>query len=102
MFNGIEMSDTLLDFFGNLLESNVQASDIYVPFTNANDFSIETCLIPNTHIYFPAITSRAYYDTRYARYRKKLNDFGIRAISTFALVDPEKDKNHIGEFLVKV
>lgn len=28
--------------------------------------------------------------------------YGFRAISTFALVDPKKDKNHTGEFLVKI
>ena len=39
---------------------------------------------------------------KYRKYRKLLSKYGITAISSFALVDPEKDKNHTGEYLVKV
>ena len=73
-----------------------------MPFTNANDFSIEVALIPNTHPDFRQITSRAYYDTQWAKYKRLLKSYGISAISTFALVDPKKDKNHTGEYLVKI
>ena len=31
-----------------------------------------------------------------------MKSYGISAISTFALVDPKKDKNHTGEYLVKI
>ena len=75
---------------------------MYVPFTNANDFTTEVSLIPNTHSDFRAVTSRAYYDMRYRKYRHLIAKYGITAISSFALVDPEKDKNHTGEYLVKV
>ena len=73
-----------------------------MPFTNANDFSIEVALIPNTHPDFRQITSRAYYDTQWSQYKRLLKSYGISAISTFALVDPKKDKNHTGEHLVKI
>lgn len=59
-------------------------------------------LIPNTHPDFRAITSRAYYDTVYIQYRNALRKHNITAIATFAEVDPQKDKNHTGKFLVKV
>ena len=75
---------------------------LYIPFTTANDFSIEVALIPNTHPDFRQITSRAYYDMQWAKYKRMLKSYGITAISTFALVDPEKDKNHTGEYLVKI
>lgn len=76
--------------------------DLYVPFTNANDFTSEIALVPSNRKYFRATTSRAYYDEQYAKYRKMLRKYGISAISTFAIVDPEKDKNHTGWYWVKV
>ena len=49
-FQGIRLSETLLDYFKKVMDNNGSASDeIYVPFTNANDFSAEIALIPNTH-----------------------------------------------------
>ena len=49
-FQGIRISETLLDYFKKVMDNNGSASDeIYVPFTNANDFSAEIALIPNTH-----------------------------------------------------
>lgn len=78
------------------------ADGVYVPFTNANDITNEISLIPNTHPDFRPITSRAYYDKEYSKYKKLLRKYGISNISTFALVDQNKDKTHTGKFLVKV
>ena len=69
---------------------------------NSNDFGVEVSLISNTHPDFPPITSRAYYDTKYIDYIELFKKNNIKMISTFALVDSEKDKNHTGKFLVKV
>ena len=48
------------------------------------------------------MSTRAYYDMKYREYMSDMSRYGIHAISTFALVDPDKDKNHTGQFLVKV
>lgn len=102
VFQGIRISKTLLEYFKKVMDKGSVSDDIYVPFTNANDFSAEVALIPNTHPDFRPITSRAYYDTKWAQYKRLLKEYGITAISTFALVDPKKDKNHTGEYLVKI
>lgn len=112
VYQGARLSKSLLGYFKDILDSafnedttpneNFDIGQVYVPFTNANDFTTEVSLIPNTHPDFRAVTSRAYYDMRYRKYRHLLAKYGITAISSFALVDPEKDKNHIGEYLVKV
>lgn len=106
VYQGIRVSKTLLEYFGEVVDNyhrpQQDKKELYVPFTNANDFSAEVALIPNTHPDFRPITSRAYYDTKWAQYKRLLKEYGITAISTFALVDPKKDKNHTGEYLVKV
>ena len=48
VYLGPRISKTLLDYFKQIVDSG-STSNIYVPFTNANDFSIEVALIPNTH-----------------------------------------------------
>ena len=112
VYQGARLSKSLLGYFKDILDSafnedttpneNFDIGQVYVPFTNANDFTTEVSLIPNTHPDFRAVTSRAYYDMKYRKYRHLLAKYGITAISSFALVDPEKDKNHTGEYLVKV
>ena len=115
MYQGVKMSDSLLGYFESVfnecvdggngsVRQNWSVDDLYVPFTNANDFTTETALVPNTHPDFRPITSRAYYDRKYIQYHGRLDHFGIRSISTFALVDeaPGKGKNHVGRYLVKV
>jgi hypothetical protein len=99
VFQGPRLSSTLLDYFSKVSEND--GSEIYIPFTNANDFSMEVSLIPNTHPDFRQITSRAYYDTKWAQYKRLCQKYGFTNIATFALVDAKKDKNHTGEFLVK-
>lgn len=99
VFQGPRLSSTLLDYFSKVMEND--GSEIYIPFTNANDFSMEVSLIPNTHPDFRQITSRAYYDTKWAQYKRLCQKYGFANIATFALVDAKKDKNHTGEFLVK-
>lgn len=101
-YQGARLSETLLEYFSKVLDSMDSPETVYVPFTNANDFTTEVSLIPNTHPDFRAITSRAYYDTMYIQYRNALRKHNITAIATFAEVDPKKDKNHTGRFLVKV
>lgn len=76
--------------------------DVYLPSTSENDIDTEVALIPNVHKRFKAITSRAYYDKQYLDYKDTLERFNINAISSFALVSPKKDKNHIGRYLLKV
>ena len=112
MYQGARLSKTFLEYFKEILdnafdeEGKVKADfdigEIYVPFTNANDFTNEIALVPNTHADFSPITTRAYYDKDYMNYLERLAFHGITAISAFALVDPAKDKNHTGEFLVQV
>ena len=118
VFQGARLSETLLGHFSELMcddstESRLvdstesefadsTASGIYVPVTNANDFSMEVALIPNTHPDFRQITSRAYYDTKWAQYKRLCQKYDFDNIATFALVDAKKDKNHTGEFLVKI
>ena len=110
MFQGVVFSDSILQFFDRLFNAGFKKDgldedamkEVYVPFTNANDVKMDVALIPNTHPDFRPIVPRAYYDKAYRKYRKRLKKHGIRFISTFALVDPEKDKNHTGEILVKV
>ena len=101
MYQGIKMSNTLLGFFSNLL-GGAEVEDVYVPVLNANDFSAEVSLVPNTETNFREVFTRAYYDRQYLDYRALMESFNISNISTFALVDPSKDKNHTGWFLVKV
>ena len=48
------------------------------------------------------MSSRAYYDMKWVKYKRLLGKFGISAVATFALVDSDKDKTHTGEWLVKV
>jgi hypothetical protein len=96
VFQGIRISKALLGYFDDVIANYYREEqykrEIYVPFTNANDFSAEVALVPNTHPDFRQITSRAYYDSEYAKYKRMLlNDYGITGISTFALVDPKKD-----------
>lgn len=74
VYQGVRMSKTLLSYFDSVfnnafedgeVKSGFDMSQIYVPFTNANDFTTEISLIPHTHPDFRAITSRAYYDKKY-------------------------------------
>ena len=102
VYQGPRISKTLLEYFASVVDNGSVSDDIYVPFTNANDFSVEVSLVPNTHPDFRQITSRAYYDAKWAQYKRLLAKFNISAISTFALVDPKKDKNHTGGYLVKI
>ena len=102
VYQGVRMSDTLLEYFSKMFDLSVDPQDVHVPFTNSNDFTTEVSLIPHTHPDFRPITSRAYYDMKYRQYLKKLKKYGITAIATFALVDDDKDKNHTGKFLVKL
>ena len=113
VFQGVVLSDSILGYFQNVFQNGFGEdgnprtdadpnSVAYVPFTNANDFTQEFSLVPNTHDMFSSITTRAYYDGKHLLYRKRLRRHGISTISSFALVDPEKDKNHTGEYLVKV
>ena len=76
VYQGPRISKTLLDYFKQIVDSG-PTSNIYVPFTNANDFSIEVALIPNTHPDFRQITSRAYYDTQWSQYKRLLKSYGI-------------------------
>ena len=108
---GVRMSDAVLGYFGDVLDKSFSDSSpiegydlgkIYLPFTNANDFTAEVALIPNNRTEFPSITSRAYYDTKYLKYKQLWGRHGITSISTFALVDFSKDKTHTGWFKVKV
>ena len=100
-YQGVRFSETLLGYFSQVMD-NGTAEGIYCPVTTERDFWTEVSLIPNTHWDFPAITSRAYYDMKYLEYKKMLGEFGITAISSFALVDPSKDKNHTGWYRIKV
>lgn len=59
-------------------------------------------MIPNTYKNFRASTSRAYYDRQYRIYKEELKKKGIWAVSSFALVDESKDKNHTGQYIVRV
>lgn len=112
MYQGVRMSNVLLRFFNLIFKrgfnstgtkkSGFYVDNLYVPFTNSNDFTTEVALIPNTHVDFRPVTSRAYYDEQHIKYLKQLKKYNINAIATFALVDPDKDKNHTGEYLVKV
>lgn len=111
-YQGPRMSRTLLRHFDSIfnavfdrdggLNSSFSIDSIYVPFTNANDFINEISLIPNTHPSLGSASFRSYYDTKWNEYKDRLAEFGISAISTFALVDPDRDKTHTGEWLVKV
>jgi hypothetical protein len=108
VYQGIKMSENFLRFFNDVFvewfgrNANQELSNVYVPFTNANDFYAEVSLIPNTHPRFRAISSRAYYDKEYRKYKELMRKWRIDAISTFALVDPSKDKTHTGWYRVKV
>ena len=109
MYQGVRISKTLLDYFNQVIVNggttvivNGEEQKIYVPITNANDFSTEVSLIPNTHSDFRPITSRAYYDVKWAQYKRLCEKYEFTNIATFALVDAKKDKNHTGEYLVKI
>lgn len=103
MYQGIRLSTTFLDYFQKVIQNPSGWKKISVPITNQNDITFEVALIPNTHPDFRPATSRAYYDRKYIQYKKLLKEkYGIQNISTFALVDQNKDKNHTGWFRVKV
>jgi hypothetical protein len=94
--------DSAFDAETGVLNGDFDLEQIYVPFTNANDFRIEFQLIPNTHPDCPAITTRAYYDREYSRYFGTLLERGFNYVSTYAVVDPSRYKTHTGDFLVKI
>lgn len=102
VYQGAKLSKTLLEYLSQVMARGTDGYEIYRPFTNGNDFSTEVSLIPNTHPDFRSITSRAYYDSQYVQYKRLCNKYGFSNIATFALVDPKKDKNHTGEYLVKI
>ena len=112
MYQGVQMSKTMLDFFGAVFKKMQTSSvvptsssfwgDVYVPFTNSNDFITEMSLVPNTHHNFRPTTSRAYYDMQHGKWKELLFKHGIHSISSFALVDPSNDKNHTGWFRLKI
>jgi hypothetical protein len=57
VFQGPRLSKTLLEYFASVMNNGGttvypeegEPYELYVPFTNANDFSAEVALIPNTH-----------------------------------------------------
>ena len=109
---GIMFSDSVLNYFKSVFDSGFDESgnpksefsfdkDIYLPFTNALDFQCQTALVPNTHPDFSSVSTRAYYDHLFSEWMKRVKHYGIRAISTYAVVDGGSG-NHLGEFLVKV
>jgi hypothetical protein len=57
VYQGPRISNTLLEYFDSVMDNcgtTVYPEDgdpyeLYVPFTNANDFSVEVSLVPNTH-----------------------------------------------------
>lgn len=113
VYQGVVLSKTVLGYFKTLFEvafdetgKPIEGFDcqdkVYVPFTNGYDLTTEISLIPNTHYDFSPITTRAYYDRQHLNYVDLLNEYGITAVSSFALVDPEKGKTHTGEYLIKV
>ncbi len=112
MHQGIRMSNAFLEMFNQVFKLGFDEShkpirdfneqDIYIPFTNANDFHQEVALIPNTHPDFKAVTSRAYYDLKHRQYVKRLRAHGIHAVASFALIDKDLDKSHNGDVLVKI
>ena len=59
-------------------------------------------LLPNTHPDFRPSTTRAFYDMKFQEWKKRLNDHGFNRMTSFALVDPAKDKTHTGEYIVKL
>ena len=72
MYQGVIVSTTLMRFFRDLLnkkKAGFSLEGVYIPFTNANDFTTEVSLVPNTHPDFRPITARAYYDMKYAKYK---------------------------------
>ena len=112
VYQGVRFSDSFLGYFNQILDAafddtgkldeNFKVGDVYLPFTNENDIDVEFALIPNTHQDVKPTTARAYYDGQWIDYKRRLKRHGIDAISTFAIVDPLKDKNHTGWFWVKV
>lgn len=68
-YQGVKVSETMLRFFASVYREwyggQQKIENVYVPFTNANDFYGEVSLIPNTHPDVRAVTSRAYYDMKY-------------------------------------
>lgn len=110
-YQGCRLSDNLLGYFSYVMGRTFgedgnpvpgfDFDQLHDPCATHNDFTQEIALIPNTHPNFPAITSRAYYDRKHARYFGKILHNGFSMVSTFARVDVFNDKNHTGEFLVK-
>lgn len=75
VYQGARLSSSLLGYFKQLMglsdeEFESRKGQIYVPFTNANDFTTEVSLIPNTHPDFQPVTARSYYDMKYRKYRR--------------------------------
>lgn len=113
VYQGVQLSDTLLGYFqkvyesafdenGRLVVGEDEVREIYVPTTNPNDFKVDVALIANNRPDFPSSISRKHYDERHQKYKDLLAKFGIDFVSTFALVDSKDFKNHTGEWLVKV
>lgn len=94
MFQGPRLPPRLLRFLVN--------PDGIPPATGPEDLTLEFSLVHDDSDDFQSLTSRAYYDTKYLEYKRQLDELGISAISTFALVDEKMDKNHTGRYLLKV
>lgn len=111
---GLRLSDHVLGYFGSVFNTAFDqetgevkegldvAKEVYLPETTWMDVTNEIALIPNARPDLNPVSARDYYDERYAEYRELLKKNGILMVSTFARVDPDLDKTHTGEYLVKL
>lgn len=68
MYQGMKISEELARYFYNVFASS-ESEYVYVPTTNANDFYSEVALVPNTHPDFKPISTRAFYDKEWMKYK---------------------------------
>ena len=64
----MKISEELARYFYNVFASS-ESEYVYVPTTNANDFCSEVALVPNTHPDFKPISTRAFYDKEWMKYK---------------------------------
>lgn len=113
-YQGFRLSETILSYFNGIFTESFDcndatpkmstnfAKDVYLPYTLSSDVRSEVALISNTNPDLSPNVARRYYDMKYGEYLELLKKNNILAVSTFALVDPKRDKTHTGQYLVKV
>lgn len=98
---GVRLSDHLLDYVGLVLDQAFSEAGRPVrPFVpSSRDVQVLTALVPNTDPDLAPTVFRSRFDQEWVEWKARLAQRNIYGISTYALVDPTRQKLHTGRFL---